>query len=135
MMRMIRMMMTGFAVFGVGVTTSWAGPLTTADLKGSWKLVEIASQAVQLTTPDTLPIFTIQDQSIQGFDGCNRFWGRLDQPGSIASTRRGCLGGSMKLPLDLSDPLSHLQAGRIDNGRLILPERGGKPKSVFERVD
>jgi hypothetical protein len=49
--------------------------------------------------------------------------------------RSCCPDGSLKLPLDLTDPMSHLQAGRIDKGRLILPAREDIPASVFERVD
>jgi heat shock protein HslJ len=135
MSRIVRMLMTGLAACGVGASAAFAGALTASDLQGSWKLVEIASQPVQPAAVNALPVFTIKDQSIEGFDGCNSFWGRLDQPGSIASTRRGCLEGSLKLPLDLTDPMSHLKAGRIDKGRLILPEREEIPESIFERVD
>jgi heat shock protein HslJ len=135
MWRIVSMMMTGLAAFGVGAIAAFAVSLTARDLHGSWKLVEISSQPVRPAAVNALPVFTIKDQSIEGFDGCNSFWGRLDQPGSIASTRRGCLDGSLKLPLDLTDPMSHLKAGRIDKGRLILPEREEIPESVFERVD
>ena len=133
MWRIVRMMMTGLAAFGVGA--AFAGSLTASDLQGSWKLVEIKSQPVRPTAGNALPVFTIKNQAIEGFDGCNSFWGRLDRPGSIASTRRGCLDGSLKLPLDLTDPMSHLNAGKIDKGRLILREREEIPESVFERVD
>ena len=135
MRRIVRMMMTGLAAFGVGAIAAFAGSLTTSDLQGTWRLVEIQSQPVRPAAKNELPVFTIKDQSIEGFDGCNNFWGRLDQPGSTASTRRGCLDGNVKLPLDLTDPMSHLKAGRIDKGRLILPERGAIPASVFERMD
>jgi heat shock protein HslJ len=135
MWRIVSLMMTSLAAFGVGVIAAFASALTTRDLQGSWKLVEINSQSVRPAAVHALPVFTIKDQSIEGFDGCNSFWGRLDQQGSIASTRRGCLDGSLKLPLDLTDPMSHLKAGRIDKGRLILPEREAIPASVFERVD
>ena len=131
----LRMMMTGFTVFGIGTAVALAGCLTSGDLQGSWRVVEIRSQPVRPAAEHELPMFTIKDQSIEGFDGCNNFWGRLDQPGSTASTRRGCPEGGLKLPLDLTDPMSHLKAGRIDKGRLILPERGAIPASVFERVD
>jgi heat shock protein HslJ len=135
MWRIVRMMMTGLAGFGVGTIAAFAGSLTASDLQGSWKLVEIQSQPVQPAAVNALPMFTVKDQSIEGFDGCNNFWGRLDQPGSIASTRRGCPDGSLKLPLDLTDPMSHLKASRVDKGRLILPERAEIPESVFERVE
>ena len=135
MRRIVRMMMTGFVAFGVSTMAAFAGSLNISDLQGSWRLVEIQSQPVRPAAEHEVPVFTIKDQSIEGFDGCNSFWGRLDQPGSMASTRRGCLDGNVKLPLDLTDPMSHLKAGRIDKGRLILPERGAIPASVFERMD
>lgn len=111
-----------------------AASLTVKDLAGSWKLVEVQSRPVRPGSPDAVPGFTIRDQSIEGFDGCNRFWGRLDQPGGIASTRRGCPEGALRLPLDLSDPAAHLATGRLDQGRLILPATRGLPESVFERT-
>jgi heat shock protein HslJ len=135
MWRIVSMMMTGLATVGVGAIATCAGSLSASDLQGSWKLVEMQSQLVRPAAGNALPMFTITDQSIEGFDGCNRFWGRLDQPGSMASTRRGCLDGSLTLPLDLTSPMSHLKAGRIDKGRLILPQREDIPASVFERVD
>ena len=135
MWRIVSMMMTGLAAADVGAIAACAGSLTASDLQGSWQLVAINSQPVRPAAVDALPVFTIKDQSIEGFDGCNSFWGRLDQPGSIVSTRRGCLDGSLKLPLDLTDPMAHLKAGRIDTGRLILPKRAAIPESVFKRVD
>jgi heat shock protein HslJ len=131
----IATMMIGLAAFGVGAIAAYAGSLSASDLQGSWQLVEINSQPVRPAAGGALLGFTIKDQSIEGFDGCNNFWGRLDQPGSMASTRRGCPDGSLKLPLDLTDPMSHLNTGRIDKGRLMLPERAGIPASVFTRVD
>jgi hypothetical protein len=135
MWRIVRMMVEGLAAFGVGAIAAFPNSLTANDLQGGWKLVEIQSQPVQPAAVNALPVFTIKGQSIEGFDGCNSFWGRLDRPGSIASTRRGCPDGSLKLPLDLTDPMSHLKAGRIDKGRLILPKREEIPDSVFEHMD
>jgi heat shock protein HslJ len=131
----VSMTTTGLAAIGVGTVVAFAGSMAARDLEGGWRLVEITSQPVQPTAGHALPVFTVKEQVIEGFDGCNNFWGRLDQPGSTVSTRRGCPDGTLKLPLDLADPLSHLEAGRVDKGRLILPQRGGIPESVFERVD
>jgi len=135
MQRIVIMMMTGLTVFGVGAIAAFPGSLTNSDVQGQWRLAEIRFQPVRPAAKSELPMFIIKDQSIEGFDGCNSFWGRLDQPGTMTSTRRGCVDGALKLPLDLTDPMSHLKAGRIDKGRLILPERGAIPGSVFERVD
>jgi heat shock protein HslJ len=135
MWRIVRMMTMGLAAVGAGAVVACAGSLITKDLEGNWRLVEITSQPVQPTAGHALPMFTVKDQAIEGFDGCNRFWGRLDQPGSMMSTRRGCPAGTLKLPLDLADPLAHLEAGRVVQGRLILPQRGDIPEAVFERVE
>jgi heat shock protein HslJ len=102
------------------------------DLQGTWKLVEVNSHAVRPSAATALLLFTIMDESIEGFDGCNDFWGRLDQPGTVSSTRRGCPDDVLKLPLDLSDPMSHLKSGQIEQGRLILPQRNAIPAAVFE---
>lgn len=134
-MKIVETLLTGLVAVAVAALPACAGLQPAADLQGTWKLAEIKSQPVLPPTAGALPVFTIKNQSIEGFDGCNHFSGRLDQPGSITSTRRGCPAGTLKLPLDLSDPMSHLRAARIDKRRLILPERGGMPASVFERAD
>ena len=133
MSTMVRNVIAGLAALAGSVTTAFGSPLTIDDLKGTWTLVEIRSRPVPPTP--VLPVFTIKDRSIEGFDGCNSFQGRLDQPGSIVSTRRGCPDGAVKLPLDLRDPMSRLKEGTIDNGRLILPARADLPEAIFRRSD
>lgn len=135
MARIVRAFVGGLVTFGVVAVAAGAGPLTADDLQGTWKLREMRSRPVRPETAEALPRFTIRNQAIEGFDGCNEFWGRLDQPGSMASTRRGCPDARLTLPLDLADPWSHLQAGKVDGGRLMLPERGTVPASVFERTE
>jgi heat shock protein HslJ len=122
-------------LFGSGVVV--AEPLTARDLQGNWSLIEIDSRPVPVPSPtagNALPHFTIKGQSIQGFDGCNDFSGLLDKPGSIGSTRRGCLEEALKLPLDLSDPMPQLKAGKIEKGRLVLPPSGTMPESAFQKI-
>lgn len=131
---LVRMIARGVAALGVTAVALCAGQLTTADLQGTWELVEIQSRPVERRGTNPLPMFTIKDQTIDGFDGCNQFWGRLDKPGGIASTRRGCLDEAIKLPLDLANAMSHLEAGRVERERLVLPARAGMPASVFRRV-
>ena len=128
-----RMIVGGMAMLALGAVAVCAGPLTPRDLQGTWELAEIASRPVAPTAANARPSFTIKDQSIEGFDGCNNFSGRLDKPGAIASTRRGCPDDVVKLPLDLTDAWSHLQAGKIQDGALVLPARAGLPASVFRR--
>jgi heat shock protein HslJ len=122
-----------FALLGFAPSGVHAGGVEIADLQGSWKLVEIASKPFQALPHADVPGFTIEDWSIEGFDGCNTFWGRLDKPDNLSSTRMGCPENALKLPLDLSNPMAHLEAGRIECNRLILPGRGNMPPSVFER--
>jgi heat shock protein HslJ len=124
----------GTLTLALGAAGMCASPLTASDLRGSWQLVELNSRPVPRQPATAVPMFTIKDQSIEGFDGCNTFWGRLDKPGSIASTRRGCGDDVLKLPLDLADPLSHLKTGRIQEDMLILPARPGMAQSVFRRL-
>jgi len=128
-------LMTGLALLGFDAATADGGCLSAADLQGSWKLLEIQSKPVRVAPGSEPPMFTIKEQSIEGFDGCNRFGGRLDQPGRIFSTQMGCPEGTLMLPLDLADPLSQLKTGRIEEGKLILPERGGMPSAVFQRME
>ena len=78
--------------------------------------------------------FTIEGQAIQGFDGCNEFSGRLDQPGSIGSTRRGCPEHALRLPLDMSDPMPRLRSGNIENGTLTLPADARFSRASFKKT-
>jgi heat shock protein HslJ len=126
------MTLTGMVACGIG--TGPSGELKAAEFNGTWTLVEINSKPVASDAQSGLPSFTIKDQSIEGFDGCNTFSGQLDRPGSITSTRRGCPEDAVKLPLDLRDPMAHLKEGRIEKDMLRLPARDPIPASVFKRV-
>ncbi len=68
-----------------------------------------------------------------GFDGCNRFSGRLDAPGEIVATRRGCPDATLKLPLDLNRLAEHIHSGKLAGGWLRIPARWGFPASGFKR--
>ena len=125
------MTLTGMVACGIG--TGPTGELKAAEFNGTWTLVEIDSKPVASDAGTALPSFTIKDQSIEGFDGCNTFSGRLDRPGSITSTRRGCPEGAVKLPLDLSNPMAHLKGGHIEKDTLRLPAREPMPASAFKR--
>ena len=104
-----------------------AQPLTIDALQGNWMM------NAPSTDERALPRFTIDGQSIQGFDGCNEFSGRLDQPGSIGSTRRGCPEQTLRLPFDLSDPMPRLRSGKIEKGKLTLPADGRFPETSFRK--
>lgn len=103
-----------------------------ANLDGTWRLVSVGSKPVSQLPPEQVPYLTISGTSVEGFDGCNSFSGRIDQPGNISATRRGCPEGVIKLPLDLGDLPSHLQSGTVEKNFLSVPARGQFPASMFE---
>lgn len=105
------------------------------NLEGTWRLVSIDSRPLGQLPVSQVPFFTIKGMTVNGFDGCNTFSGRIDQPGNISATRRGCSEEAIKLPLDLDDLLSHLQTGTIDKNSLSVPTRGQFPASRFERTE
>lgn len=117
----------------LAVGTSFAGELSLNDLQGGWKLVTIGGQPVSQADPNLLPQFSIKDQTINGFDGCNRFWGQLDKPGSIAATRMACPESALRIPIDMNDVFSHLKMGTMTGKNLVLPALGSLPESVFEK--
>lgn len=106
---------------------------TAASLDGTWELSSVGSQPVR-KGPVDLPYFNVTGDLISGFDGCNRFSGRLGQSLEIAATRRGCAEGAVRLPLDLSNAAAHLRTAKIGEMYLELPARGAFPASVFIRV-
>lgn len=106
-----------------------------SSLDGTWRLVSVDSKPLGQLPVDRVPFFTVTGMEISGYDGCNRFSGRLDQPGNIAATRMGCPETTVKLPLDLGDLLPHLQTGTVRQNSLSIPARGPFPASVFERSE
>ena len=117
------------------LVSAGAAPLHGQNLDGTWTLVEVDARPVSATPAERVPSFTVKGHDISGFDGCNMFQGRLDKPGSITSTRRGCPDGIVRLPLDLGDPMAHLAAAPMDGKRLRLPARNSLPASVLMRVE
>lgn len=130
---MLRLANSIAALFFVGVSVSLAGELTVNELQGSWKLVETNAKPVSSSETGSPPKFSISEQAITGFDGCNQFWGQLDRPGSIAKTRMACPDAKLSLPLEFSDIMQQFKAGKIDKGRLVLPVWKSFPESVYEK--
>ncbi|MEZ5810792.1 MAG: META domain-containing protein [Rhizobiaceae bacterium] len=102
-----------------------------ADMDGTWHLVSVDGKAV--APADNVPQFTIDGNMIAGFDGCNQFGGKLDDPASIVVGQRECAGPLVKLPIDLSNPAEQLSAAELEGGRLHIPMKGGYPSSTYER--
>lgn len=104
--------------------------MDTTRLDGKWVLEAIDGRPV---TGGSEVFFEIEGRTISGFDGCNRFGGRLDAPGGVRISQRACAEGGPRLPLDLSDPESHLRRGDLAGDRLELPLAGGPGKATFRR--
>lgn len=102
-----------------------------AVLKGRWVLDAINGEAVVTTGPEVY--VEITEQTIAGFDGCNRFGGSASQPSAIRSTQRACDAGTIVFPLDLSDPVRQLSAAKVKDDKLFLPLRHGRGEAVFRR--
>lgn len=128
----ISILMQRIAIIAVGTMGS---ACANAAPQGTWRLVSIDSKPVSQAPSGQVPYFTITGTSIEGFDGCNEFSGRIDQPGGISATRRGCPEGTIKLPLDFDNLPSHLQGGTIDKNLLSVPARGPFPASKFEHSE
>ena len=119
------------AAFGI------AKPPDTAQsqsLQGRWSLAEIASRPAHASATLPLPWWAVNGQLIEGFDGCNNFSGRLDAPGSIVTTRRGCAGGALKLPLDMADPGPRLRGSTRIGNRLVVPPGVALPGFTMRKI-
>lgn len=108
-----------------------ANAWSTADMQGTWVLTDIDGQPVAAgaALSDTIH-FTLRDDEISGFDGCNSFQGSVAAPGRIISTQRGCPPERPMLPLDLADPALQLSQARVDGDMLHLPLRAGDDGSA-----
>jgi len=111
------------------ITAMHAKATSVADLQGNWQWLRTGATAESGETPH----FTIKGRTISGNDGCNFFSGQLGQAGGIAASLMACAGNPPMLPLDLTDPLSHLESGTLEGDRLSLPARGAIPAAIFVR--
>ena len=126
----------GLAILAMScaVTASACGEIMKpAQLQGTWVLSELNGVAVVSAGDTRLPSFTISGTSISGFDGCNDFSGKLDQPGSIVSTQLACASIALALPIDLSDPMKQLQTATMAGDRLGVAANDSLPSSTYVR--
>jgi heat shock protein HslJ len=108
-----------------------AHAMDVASLQGRWVLEAVNGKSV---SPDRGEIyFQITEQTIIGYDGCNRFGGSLSQPSRIQKGQRGCPSDAMLLPLDFSNPASQLSQATVRGDRLFLPLPDGKGEAQFRR--
>ncbi|MEI6066811.1 MAG: hypothetical protein WCP96_05710 [Methylococcaceae bacterium] len=124
------------AIIAMGGIRNARATVSLASLEGTWHLVSVNSRPLRQLPKDQVPYFKVKGMAVTGYDGCNNFYGRIDLPGNISSTRRGCLEEvTIKLPLDLGDLPSHLQTGTIDKNFLSVPARNQFPASRFEHTE
>lgn len=99
-------------------------------LQGRWVLELINGQPV---ASGTKVYFEIDGQTITGFNGCNKFGGRLDAPDRLRMTQRGCASDALSLPLELPDPRSQLDAAEVAGEKLKLRLPDGTGEAIFGR--
>jgi hypothetical protein len=103
-----------------------------SELDGTWRLASVGGSKVK-GDPTQVPYFTIRGAEIAGYDGCNRFSGRLDEPERIVKTERACAGKVIEIPLDLGNIGRDLATAARTDRILKLPKRGQFEESVFMR--
>ena len=102
-----------------------------SELKGRWVLEAVNGQDVDRQKGEIY--FQITDQTIVGYDGCNRFGASITQPSPMQKGQRGCPPETMLLPLDLSNPGPQLSKAAVREGKLFLPLPDGKGEAQFRR--
>ena len=113
------------------VQTAAAGDtMDMSKLQGRWVLESINGQPV---SSGAEVYFEIDGMTITGFDGCNKFGGSLDAPDRMRMTQRGCVSDRPRLPLELSDPRSQLDAAKLTGEKLTLQLPGGTGEAGFSR--
>jgi hypothetical protein len=102
-------------------------------LDGSWRLISNGVESLGHLQHDQVPSFEISGTSMSGFDGCNKFSSRLDDPGSTTATRMGCAEETIMLPLDFANLRQHLDSGSVKDGKLHIPAHQTYPAVILER--
>jgi hypothetical protein len=102
-----------------------------AQLKGRWALETVDGKEVASGVREIY--FQITEQSISGFDGCNRFGGSISDPSGMRKTQRACPPETTLLPLDLSNPVPQLSQARVREDKLFLPLVDGTGEAQFRR--
>lgn len=113
-----------------GAAAGECDDMDVSGLQGRWTLESIDGKPVDAPTPI---YFEIDGLTITGFDGCNNFGGRLDQPAGLRKSQRACLAEGPRLPLDFSDPWAHLERATVSNNTLVLPLPEGSGHARLHR--
>lgn len=102
-----------------------------SELKGRWVLETVDGKSV---APEKGEIyFQITDQTITGYDGCNRFGASVTQPSQGQRGQRGCPPDAIPLPLDFSNLVPQLSRATVSGDKLSLPLPDGKGEAQFRR--
>ena len=102
-----------------------------AELTGRWVLEAIDGKDVASGGAEIY--FQLTEQSIIGYDGCNRFGGSITDPSTMRKTQRACPPETTLLPLNLSDPAPQLSRATVRGGKLFLPLIDGTGEAQFRR--
>jgi hypothetical protein len=100
-------------------------------LKGRWVLEAISGKGVALEKGEIY--FQITEDTITGYDGCNRFGGSVAQPSLMRKGQRACPPETILLPLDLSNPIPQLSRATVRRDKLFLPLPDGQGEAQFRR--
>ncbi len=99
-------------------------------LQGRWVLNSINEHPLN---EGNYIYFEIDALTITGFDGCNKFGGRLDALSRLRMSQRACVNNETKLPLKLTDPWPQLNASEVSGDKLTMPLPDGAGKACFNR--
>lgn len=113
------------------LTLTACNSIEAASMDGKWYLSNYGGQTVSRTA--NTPFFVIDGNTITGFDGCNQFGGKLDDPNSLRVGQRACAGDYIKIPIDLSNAQNQLSNATLDGDLLTVPATGPFPASEFVR--
>lgn len=103
-----------------------------SQLKGRWVLEAVDGKSV---APEKVEIyFQVTEQTITGYDGCNRFGVSVTQPSPAQRGQRGCPPATSPLPLDYSNLVLQLSRATVSGDKLSLPLPDGKGEAQFRRI-
>ena len=124
-----------FFWFFIGSVQSCAAPVVgdpmdMSKLQGRWILESINGKPVE---SENEIYFEIDGPAITGFDGCNKFGGRLDAPARLRMTQRACVSEGPRLPLELPDARPQLKAAEVTGEKLKLLLPDGTGEAGFRR--
>lgn len=122
----------------VNVSGCREGDVAVGNLAGSWTLIEISGNAVDLPRPPSIQFDLAAGRAV-GFGGCNRFNSAIQADGSslrlhgAASTKMACPGQAMALEDEFLRALETVRGYRQSGNRLELLDEGGGVRMTFRQ--